>query len=50
VEDLPFDLDTTSVGLMATKSDRGIVSSIMDEMLQYKNEDGIILVLYILYL
>lgn len=39
----PFDLDTTSIGLtVSTHIDTATKQSVMDEMLTYKNEDGII--------
>jgi hypothetical protein len=37
-----FDLDTTSIGLTVTHSGKDIVTSAMDEMLQYMDADGII--------
>lgn len=41
-EQFPHDLDTTSLGLTITKQDPDVVQSVMDEMLQYVNSDGII--------
>lgn len=41
-EDFPFDLDTTSIGTLATRRDDGTANLVMDEMLQYRDEDGII--------
>ncbi|KAI0310794.1 HAD-like domain-containing protein [Amylostereum chailletii] len=40
--EFPFDFDTTSIGLTALGHDREVVHSVMNEMLQYRNEDGII--------
>ena len=41
--DFPYDLDTTSIGLtVATHVDEATKHSVMDEMLTYKNKDGII--------
>ncbi|KAH9041146.1 HAD-like domain-containing protein [Lactarius hengduanensis] len=40
-DEYPSDLDTTSVGLMLTQPDDHVFDSVMDEMLQYTNEDGI---------
>lgn len=40
-KDFPDDLDTTSLALLNVGLDRKIVSSIMDEMLECVNEDGI---------
>ncbi|KAJ7924857.1 Haloacid dehalogenase-like hydrolase-domain-containing protein [Mycena leptocephala] len=42
-EAFPFDLDTTSIGLTVMKRDKGVVGSVMDEMLQYMDSDGIIM-------
>ncbi|KAJ7096276.1 Haloacid dehalogenase-like hydrolase-domain-containing protein [Mycena epipterygia] len=42
-EAFPFDLDTTSIGLTVMKRDKEVVSSVMDEMLQYIDSDGIVL-------
>lgn len=44
-EVFPYDLDTTSVALMVMKPDEAVVQSVMDEMLQYVNTDGIIQVI-----
>jgi hypothetical protein len=44
-EAFPFDLDTTSIGLTVMKRDKGVVGSVMDEMLQYMDSDGIIMVI-----
>jgi hypothetical protein len=44
-EQFPVDLDTTSLALSITKPDTSIVHSVMDEMLEYLNSDGIIQVL-----
>jgi hypothetical protein len=41
-EDFPFDLDTTSIALMVIRPPKAIVHSVMDEMLQYLDADGII--------
>ena len=41
-EIFPFDLDTTSVALTVVKRDEEVVHSVMDEMLEYTNPDGII--------
>ncbi|KAI9763568.1 MAG: hypothetical protein M1840_000430 [Geoglossum simile] len=38
----PYDLDTTSLALTVTKRDKEIANSVMDEMLEYTNADGII--------
>jgi len=41
-EDFPYDLDTTSVGLsVCTHVDALTEHSLMDEMLTYRNADGI---------
>ncbi|KAL0568900.1 hypothetical protein V5O48_013070 [Marasmius crinis-equi] len=41
--EFPFDLDTTSVGLTNVKEeDTGLVMSVMDKMLDYVDEDGIV--------
>jgi hypothetical protein len=41
-EDFPYDLDTTSVGLsVCTHVDALTKHSVMDEMLTYRNADGI---------
>ncbi|KAJ6593944.1 Haloacid dehalogenase-like hydrolase-domain-containing protein [Mycena capillaripes] len=42
-EAFPFDLDTTSLGLTVMKRDKEVVRSVMDEMLQYIDSDGIVL-------
>ncbi|KAJ6499937.1 Haloacid dehalogenase-like hydrolase-domain-containing protein [Mycena vitilis] len=42
-EAFPFDLDTTSLGLTVMKRDKEVAGSVMDEMLQYKDSDGIVL-------
>ncbi|KAJ6586968.1 HAD-like domain-containing protein [Mycena vulgaris] len=42
-EAFPFDLDTTSIGLTVMKRDKEVVGSVMDEMLQYIDSDGIVL-------
>ncbi|KAF7376184.1 Alpha-D-glucose-1-phosphate phosphatase YihX [Mycena sanguinolenta] len=44
-ETFPFDLDTTSLGLTVMKSDKEVANSVMDEMLQYIDSDGIVLVI-----
>jgi hypothetical protein len=41
-EEYPFDLDTTSLGLMMMNDHEDIVHSVMDEMLDYIDDDGII--------
>jgi hypothetical protein len=41
-EEFPFDLDTTSLGFTVTKDHENVVHSVMDEMLDYINDDGII--------
>lgn len=46
----PDDLNTTSVGLTTTQPDEELVSSIMDEMKGYINDDGIIQVMHYLLL
>jgi hypothetical protein len=38
----PDDLKTTSIGLTVIERDENPTSSVMDEMLDYVNEDGII--------
>jgi len=40
----PDDLDTTSIALMTLDYPPEVIHSIMDEMLQYTNEDDIIMV------
>ncbi|KAJ7287489.1 HAD-like domain-containing protein [Mycena rebaudengoi] len=42
-EAFPFDLDTTSIGLTVMQRDEEVVRSVMDEMLQYIDSDGIVL-------
>ncbi|KAJ7497338.1 HAD-like domain-containing protein [Mycena latifolia] len=44
-EAFPFDLDTTSIGLTVMQRDKEVVTSVMDEMLQYMDSDGIVLVM-----
>jgi hypothetical protein len=41
-EEFPYDLDTTSLGLTVTNADETTVFSVMDEMLEYVDADGII--------
>ncbi|EGO25300.1 hypothetical protein SERLADRAFT_448283 [Serpula lacrymans var. lacrymans S7.9] len=41
-EDFPFDLDTTSLGLTVLKCPEDVATSVMDEMLEYVDDDGII--------
>ncbi|KAF9012363.1 HAD-like domain-containing protein [Cyathus striatus] len=41
-EKFPFDLDTTSLGLTVLKRDKEVANSVMDEMLQYMDNDGIL--------
>lgn len=41
-EQFPFDLDTTSLGLTVLQRPLELASSIMDEMLEYVDTDGII--------
>jgi uncharacterized protein YlxP (DUF503 family) len=41
-EDFPFDVDTTSIALTVLKRDQAVANSVMDEMLQYVDPDGII--------
>lgn len=41
-EEFPFDLDTTSLALTILKRSKGIADSVMDEMLEYVDPDGII--------
>ncbi|KAI0083056.1 Haloacid dehalogenase-like hydrolase-domain-containing protein [Irpex rosettiformis] len=38
----PFDFDTTSLALTIVDHDYGLVNAVMDEMLQFRDEDGII--------
>ncbi|KAF6762993.1 Haloacid dehalogenase-like hydrolase-domain-containing protein, partial [Ephemerocybe angulata] len=40
-EEFPFDVDTTSLGLTVLKRDAAVANSVMDEMLQYVDPDGI---------
>ncbi|KAH9069725.1 hypothetical protein EDB83DRAFT_396449 [Lactarius deliciosus] len=40
-DEFPFDLDTTSVGLMVTQPDDHVFDSVMNEMLQYTTTDRI---------
>ncbi|KAJ7462352.1 Haloacid dehalogenase-like hydrolase-domain-containing protein [Mycena galericulata] len=42
-EAFPFDLDTTSIGLTVLDRDKEVINSVMDEMLQYIDSDGIVL-------
>lgn len=41
-EEFPFDLDTTSLGLTVMKRDKAVANSVMNEMLEYVDHDGII--------
>ncbi|KAG2043476.1 HAD-like domain-containing protein [Suillus americanus] len=41
-EEFPFDLDTTSLGLTVMGSPEGVAQSVMDDMLDYIDDDGII--------
>ncbi|KAG1822773.1 HAD-like domain-containing protein [Suillus subaureus] len=41
-EEFPFDLDTTSLGLTVMGSPEDVAHSIMDDMLDYTDDDGII--------
>lgn len=41
-EEFPFDLDTTSLGFTVLLRDKEVASSVMDEMLEYVDTDGII--------
>lgn len=43
-EQFPFDLDTTSLALTILRQEKDIAYSVMDEMLGYIDEDGIIMV------
>lgn len=43
-ETYPNDLDTTSLALMVTDCDDEVVNSVLDEMLELVNEDGIVMV------
>lgn len=47
-EEFPFDLDTTSLGLTVLKRDKEVAFSVMDEMLEYVDTDGIIQVCLLL--
>ena len=40
----PCDLDTTSLSLTILEHDDEATNTIMDEMLEHRNEDGIVLV------
>ncbi|RXW24997.1 hypothetical protein EST38_g879 [Candolleomyces aberdarensis] len=40
-EQFPFDVDTTSVAYTVLKSDKALANSVMDDMLQYVDKDGI---------
>lgn len=40
----PDDLDTTSLAFMVMDCDKEVVSSVMNEMLEYVNDEGIIMV------
>lgn len=42
--EFPFDLDTTSLALTILEPKCEVVNSVMEEMLQYCNDDGIVLV------
>ncbi|KAG1822755.1 Haloacid dehalogenase-like hydrolase-domain-containing protein [Suillus subaureus] len=44
-EEFPFDLDTTSLGLTVMGSPEDVAHSVMDDMLDYIDDDGIIQVL-----
>jgi len=41
-EGFPCDLDTTSVALTVTGRSKEVISSVMDEMLNYVDKDGIV--------
>lgn len=41
-EVFPCDLDTTSVALTVTGRSKEVISSVMDEMLNYVDKDGIV--------
>jgi hypothetical protein len=41
-ESYPLDLDTNSLYFTVIKRDDAVVHSVMDEMLEYVNEDGIV--------
>lgn len=40
----PDDFDTTSLAFMVMDCDKEVVSSVMDEMLEYVSDEGIIMV------
>lgn len=40
----PCDLDTTSIGLTVTQPAPEVFSRVMDEMLMYRTDEGIVLV------
>ncbi|TFK54482.1 HAD-like protein [Heliocybe sulcata] len=42
-EEFPDDLDSTSLGLTTFATDEAMVQSVMDEMLEYVNPDGIVM-------
>ena len=42
--EFPCDLDTTSIGLMTTHPAADVFTRVMNEMLQYRNEDDVVLV------
>ncbi|KAK7064910.1 alpha-D-glucose-1-phosphate phosphatase YihX [Favolaschia claudopus] len=42
-ESYPFDFDTTAVALTVLERDKEVIKSVMDEMLEYIDSDGIIL-------
>jgi hypothetical protein len=46
----PCDLDTTALALTVCKCDEDAANSVMDEMLEYINSDGIIQVRHLLLL
>lgn len=41
----PFDLDTTSIALTIVERHKEVIDSVMDEMLQYVDSDGIVQVI-----
>jgi HAD superfamily hydrolase (TIGR01509 family) len=41
-EEFPCDLDTTSLALTVTRQSTNVISSMMDEMLEYLDKDGIV--------
>lgn len=41
--EFPYDLDTTSLAMTILQPDREVVEAVLEEMLEYRNEDGIIL-------